>query len=141
MTHKSQCTPWARTGLEHCISNRKQSSRRAIGSRGPLDTFAGCHKPQSSFRIPAVRASRSIFCAKIKGGRNFETSLFRSNRSFLEGVPNKLMDIGHTADQFESMFNLLKQFPTIATRYYKTVVSMMGFLCLAAVNLWLLSFE
>ena len=110
-------------------------------SLGPNPTFAGCHKPLGSFRIPAICSVHSIFCAKIKGGRNFETSLFRSNRSFLEGVPNKLTDIGHTADQFESMFNLLKQFRTIATRYYKTVVSMMGFLCLAAVNLWLLSFE
>ena len=40
--------------------------RFAIG--GPEATFAGCHKPLGSFRIPAVRASRSIFNGWVTGG-------------------------------------------------------------------------
>ncbi len=38
------------------------------------------------------------------------------------------------------MFNRLKPFRCIATRYDKTAISFMGFLCLAAVKLWLHSF-
>jgi transposase len=38
------------------------------------------------------------------------------------------------------MFNRLKQFRRIATRYDKTALSFTGFLCLAAAKLWLSSF-
>lgn len=40
-------------------------------------------------------------------------------------------------NQIERMFNRLKQFRRIATRYDKTAKSYRGFLCLAAVKLWL----
>ncbi|WP_319499136.1 hypothetical protein [uncultured Cohaesibacter sp.] len=40
---------------------------------GPYRSFEGCHKPQGHFRIPAVRASRSIFMAPVTGLRTFET--------------------------------------------------------------------
>jgi transposase len=40
----------------------------------------------------------------------------------------------------ERMFNRLKQFRGIATRYDKTALSFIGFLCLAAAKLWLPSF-
>lgn len=40
----------------------------------------------------------------------------------------------------ERMFNKLKQFRRIATRYDKTRKSFMAFLCLASVKLWLPSF-
>nr|WP_244544572.1 transposase [Cohaesibacter marisflavi] len=43
-------------------------------------------------------------------------------------------------NRIERMFNRLKQFRRIATRYDKTAISFMGFLCLAAVKLWLPSF-
>jgi transposase len=38
------------------------------------------------------------------------------------------------------MFNRLKQFRRIATRYDKTAKSFLAFLCLAAARLWLPSF-
>jgi transposase len=43
-------------------------------------------------------------------------------------------------NQIERMFNRLKQFRRIATRYDKTAKSYLGFLCLAAAKLWLLHF-
>jgi transposase len=43
-------------------------------------------------------------------------------------------------NRIERMFNRLKQFRRIATRYDKTALSFIGFLCLAAAKLWLLSF-
>ena len=38
------------------------------------------------------------------------------------------------------MANRLKKFSRIATRYDKTALSFIGFLCLAAARLWLISF-
>lgn len=43
-------------------------------------------------------------------------------------------------NRIERMFNRLKQFRRIATRYDKTAISFIGFLCLAAAKLWLPSF-
>lgn len=43
-------------------------------------------------------------------------------------------------NRIERMFNRLKQFRRIATRYDKTAKSFLGFLCLAAARLWLPSF-
>jgi transposase len=43
-------------------------------------------------------------------------------------------------NRIERMFNRLKQFRRIATRYDKTALSFIGFLCLAAAKLWLPSF-
>jgi transposase len=43
-------------------------------------------------------------------------------------------------NRIERMFNRLKQFRRIATRYDKTAKSFIGFLCLAAAKLWLPSF-
>jgi len=43
-------------------------------------------------------------------------------------------------NRIERMFNRLKQFRRIATRYDKTALSYIGFLCLAAAKLWLPSF-
>ena len=43
-------------------------------------------------------------------------------------------------NRIERMFNRLKQFRRIATRYDKTARSFFGFLCLTASKLWLLSF-
>ena len=40
-------------------------------------------------------------------------------------------------NRIERMFNRLKQFRRIATRYDKTALSFIGFLCLAAAKLWL----
>ena len=40
-------------------------------------------------------------------------------------------------NRIERMFNRLKQFRRIATRYDKTAKSYLGFLCLAAAKLWL----
>ena len=44
-------------------------------------------------------------------------------------------------NRIERMFNRLKQFRRIATRYDKTAVTFIGFLCLAAARLWLPSFQ
>lgn len=43
-------------------------------------------------------------------------------------------------NRIERMFNRLKQFRRIATRYDKTALSFISFLCLAAAKLWLPSF-
>lgn len=43
-------------------------------------------------------------------------------------------------NRIERMFNRLKQFRRIATRYDKTALSFIGFLCLAVAKLWLPSF-
>lgn len=43
-------------------------------------------------------------------------------------------------NRIERMFNRLKQFRRIATRYDKTMKSFLGFLCLAAARIWLPSF-
>ncbi len=43
-------------------------------------------------------------------------------------------------NRIERMFNRLKQFRRVATRYDKTARSFMGFLALAAVRVWLPSF-
>lgn len=43
-------------------------------------------------------------------------------------------------NRVERMFNRLKQFRRIATRYDKTAVSFLGFLALAAAKIWLPSF-
>ncbi len=43
-------------------------------------------------------------------------------------------------NRVERMFNKLKQFRRIATRYDKTAVSFLGFLALAAARLWMPSF-
>ena len=40
-------------------------------------------------------------------------------------------------NRVERMFNRLKQFRRIATRYDKTAVSFLGFLALAAARLWM----
>ena len=40
-------------------------------------------------------------------------------------------------NRVERMFNKLKQFRRIATRYDKTAVSFLGFLAIAAAKLWL----
>jgi transposase len=40
-------------------------------------------------------------------------------------------------NRVERMFNKLKQFRRIATRYDKTAVSFLGFLTLAAAKLWM----
>jgi transposase len=40
-------------------------------------------------------------------------------------------------NRVERMFNRLKQFRRIATRYDKTAVSFLGFLALAAAKLWM----
>jgi transposase len=40
-------------------------------------------------------------------------------------------------NRIERMFNKIKQFRRIATRYDKTAKSFLAFLCLAAVKLWL----
>ena len=43
-------------------------------------------------------------------------------------------------NQVERLFNRLKQFRRIATRYDKTATSFLGFLALAAVRVWLPNF-
>jgi transposase len=43
-------------------------------------------------------------------------------------------------NRIERMFNRLKQFRRIATRYDKTALSFLGFLFLAAAKLWLPTF-
>lgn len=43
-------------------------------------------------------------------------------------------------NRIERMFNRLKQFRRIATRYDKTARSFLAFLCLAAAKLWLPTF-
>ena len=43
-------------------------------------------------------------------------------------------------NRIERMFNRLKQFRRIATRYDKTARSFLAFLCLAAATLWLPAF-
>jgi transposase len=43
-------------------------------------------------------------------------------------------------NRVERMFNTLKQFRRIATRYDKTAVSFLGFLALAAAKLWMSTF-
>ena len=43
-------------------------------------------------------------------------------------------------NRVERMFNKLKQFRCIVTRYDKTVVSFLGFLALAAARLWMPGF-
>ena len=43
-------------------------------------------------------------------------------------------------NRVERMFNRLKQFRHIATRYDKTAVSFLGFLALAAAKLWMPTF-
>nr|WP_244517804.1 transposase [Ancylobacter rudongensis] len=43
-------------------------------------------------------------------------------------------------NRVERMFNKLKQFRRIATRYDKTAVSLLGFLVLAAAKLWMPTF-
>jgi transposase len=43
-------------------------------------------------------------------------------------------------NRIERMFNKLKQFRRIATRYDKTAVSYLGFLSLAAARIWLPNF-
>jgi len=43
-------------------------------------------------------------------------------------------------NRIERMFNRLKQFRRIATRYNKTDLSLMSFLSLAAARLWIRSF-
>jgi len=43
-------------------------------------------------------------------------------------------------NRVERMFNKLKQFRRIATRYDKTAVSFLGFLALAAAQLWMPTF-
>ena len=43
-------------------------------------------------------------------------------------------------NRIERMFNRLKQFRRIATRYDKTALSFLGFLLLAAAKLWLPTF-
>ena len=43
-------------------------------------------------------------------------------------------------NRIERMFNRLKQYRRIATRYDKTAVSFLGFLALAAAKLWLPTF-
>ena len=43
-------------------------------------------------------------------------------------------------NQIERMFNKLKQFRRIATRYDKTKQSFLAFLCLASAKLWMPSF-
>lgn len=43
-------------------------------------------------------------------------------------------------NRVERMFNKLKQFRRIATRYDKTAVSFLGFLALAAAKLWMPTF-
>jgi transposase len=43
-------------------------------------------------------------------------------------------------NRIERMFNKLKQFRRIATRFDKTAKSYLGFLCLAAAKIWLPSF-
>ena len=40
-------------------------------------------------------------------------------------------------NRVERMFNRLKQFRRIATRYDKTAISFLGFLALAAAKLWM----
>jgi len=40
-------------------------------------------------------------------------------------------------NHIERLFNRLKQFRRIATRYNKTAASFLGFLCLAPVRVWL----
>ena len=42
--------------------------------------------------------------------------------------------------RIDRMANRLKKFSRIATRYDKTALSFIGFLCLAAARLWLISF-
>ncbi len=43
-------------------------------------------------------------------------------------------------NRIERMFNRLKQFRRIATRYDKTALSFLSFLCLAAAKIWMPSF-
>jgi transposase len=43
-------------------------------------------------------------------------------------------------NRIERMFNRLKQFRRIATRYDKTAKSFLAFLCLAAAKIWLPAF-
>ncbi|MGO4566901.1 transposase [Rhizobium sp. 2YAF20] len=43
-------------------------------------------------------------------------------------------------NRIERMFNRIKQFRRIATRFNKTAISYMGFLAIAAVKLWLPTF-
>ena len=43
-------------------------------------------------------------------------------------------------NRVERMFNRIKQFRRIATRYDKTAISYMGFLALASVKLWMPAF-
>ena len=61
----------------------------------------------------------------------------RSNR--IEPVP---CDYRRYKDRnrIERMFNRLKQFRRIATRYDKTAISFLGFLHLAAARIWLPTF-
>jgi transposase len=49
-------------------------------------------------------------------------------------------DIYRDRNRIERMFNRLKQFRRIATRYDKTARSFLAFLCLAAAKLWLPAF-
>ena len=67
-------------------------------------------------------------------------------KGILPVIPPKANRKDHIACDFraykdrnrvERMFNRLKQFRRIATRYDKTAVSFLGFLALAAAKLWM----
>jgi transposase len=61
----------------------------------------------------------------------------RSNRK--EPIPCDFLSYKHR-NRIERMFNRLKQFRRIATRYDKTAKSFLAFLNLAAAKIWLPSF-
>ena len=86
------------------------------------------------------------------GDKGYDSDHIRQSllmRDILPVIPskaNRKEQIPHNKKAYkernwvERMFNRLKQFRRIATRYDKTTKSFMAFLCIASVKLWLPSF-
>ena len=96
--------------------------------------------------LPVVAPRRFLADKGYDSDRIWENLLFRGILPVIPPCSDRTEDIPcdfyryRDRNRIERMFNKLKQFRRIATRYDKTRKSFLAFLNLAAVKLWLPSF-
>ncbi|WP_238322047.1 IS5 family transposase [Komagataeibacter europaeus] len=136
----------SRGGFTSKIHARADGQGRPLGfdlTGGEISDYSGA---DALMDLPVVTPRRFLADKGYDSDRIRENLLFRGILPVIPPRSNRTEDIPcdfrryRDRNRIERMFNKLKQFRRIATRYDKTRKSFLAFLNLAAVKLWLPSF-
>ncbi|WP_216825257.1 IS5 family transposase [Komagataeibacter saccharivorans] len=141
-THK-EGSGRSRGGFTSRIHARADGQGRPLGfdlTGGKISDYSGA---DALLDLPVVTPRRFLADKGYDSDRIRENLLFRGILPVIPPRSNRIEDIScdfrryRDRNRIERMFNKLKQFRRIATRYDKTRKSFLAFLNLAAVKLWL----